>query len=140
DHGVAAVREPVGQVLGAPAGDVVPDVGAPAARGEVGIGDVRLLPAALGLAYRDLFPARGEKALRLCLEDLRHPAVEDEPQIIYTREIVRLQVRLHRRRALPYAAWDLAASHGDLPPRHARPAVHRHELADSPPDEQVRRR
>src|SRR5207244_6871913 len=79
DHVVAAVREPVGEVLGTPAGDVVPDVGAPAARGEVGIGDVRLLPAALGLAYRDLLPARGEEA-PLCLEDLRHPAIEDEPQ------------------------------------------------------------
>src|SRR5206468_10807713 len=74
DHVVAAVREPVGKVLGTPTGDVVPDVGAPAARGEVGIGNVRLLPGALGLAYRDLLPARGEEAPLLSLEDLRHPA------------------------------------------------------------------
>src|SRR5207245_10261961 len=109
DNGVAAVREPVGEVLGTPAGNVVPDVGAPAARGEVGIGNVRLLPAALGLAYRDLLPARGEEAPLLCLEDLRHPAIEDKPQIIDAREILRLQVGLHRRRALPHAAWDFVA-------------------------------
>src|SRR5207245_10232062 len=94
DNGVAAVREPVGEVLGTPPRNVVPDVGTPAARGEVGIGNVRLLPAALGLAYRDLLPARGEDAPLLCLEDLRNPAIEAEPQNINTRDIVRLQVGL----------------------------------------------
>src|SRR5207247_4127812 len=74
DHVVAAVRESIGKVLGTPAGDVVPDVGAPAARGEVGIGNDRLLPAALGLAYRHLLPTPGPDAPLLCLEDLPHPA------------------------------------------------------------------
>ena len=91
----------------------------------------------MGLTYGDLLPARGEEVLRL--EDLLHPAVEDEPQIIDTRETVCLQVRLDGRRTLPHAGRDLVASHVDVAQGHARLTVNRHELADHALDEAVRR-
>ena len=54
----AAVREPVREILGAPAGHVVPDVGAPAAVGEARVRNERRLAVALRLAHGDLLPAR----------------------------------------------------------------------------------
>src|SRR5207253_6506728 len=69
---VAAIREAVGEILGPVARKVVPDVGPPAARGKVGIGDVRPVPVTARLPYRDLFPTCGNESLRL--EDLLHAA------------------------------------------------------------------
>src|SRR5467141_2311579 len=49
DDLIPTIGKSIGEVLGAITGDVVPDVGAPAARGEVGVRDVGLVPVALGL-------------------------------------------------------------------------------------------
>ncbi len=134
---IAAIREAIGEVLRAPARDVVPDIGAPAALGESGIHDRRGPPVAARLANRDLFPARWNESLGF--QDLLHAAVEGEPEIVDAGDVVRLHVGLNGRRPDPDAGRHFISAHVDVTQRRTRLAVHRGKIAHHALDEAIGR-
>src|SRR5262249_38070080 len=102
--------------------------------------DVHRMAVALRFPHADLFPPRGDQAV--VLEDLLHAAVEDEPEVVDAGETVRLQVRLHRRRALPDTVGDFIAAHADVPPRPPRragPPVSRGSATRAPTTRSMKR-
>ena len=99
DHLVAAVREAVGEVLGAAAGDVVPDVRAPAPVREAGVGDQHGPAVEARLAHRDLLPAREGNAVGP--QDLLDAAVEEEPEVVDALEALLLHGREGLRATAP---------------------------------------
>ena len=91
---VAAVRQTIREILGAPSRDVVPDVSAPPALGKTGIDDVDRLPFAMRFADGNLFPPRRAQALPL--QNLLDPEVERVPEIVHAGKSERIHVLLDR--------------------------------------------
>ena len=73
----------------------------------------------------------------MALQDLRHTAVEHEPEIVHRRQALLLQQRQGRGRLLPHPRRNLVAAHVQVAQRHAGALVGGHQFVDDFLDEGV---